>query len=71
MWCCQDISTLENMHCSKLFKILRKKECNIFSELSEAHRFEQIGMGGGVGVGTPFSVGQRGIEKKPTICGVT
>ncbi|CAJ1380886.1 unnamed protein product [Effrenium voratum] len=24
------------MHCSKLFKILRKKECNIFSELSES-----------------------------------
>ncbi|CAJ1429770.1 unnamed protein product [Effrenium voratum] len=34
--CYNDISTLENMHCSKLFKILRKKECNIFSELSES-----------------------------------
>lgn len=33
--CYNDMSCLENMHCSKLFQILAKHECNLFSELNE------------------------------------
>jgi len=33
--CYNDMSCLENMHCSKLFQILGKKESNLFSELNE------------------------------------
>lgn len=32
----KDMSCLENMHCSKLFQILGKKESNLFSELDQA-----------------------------------
>lgn len=33
--CYNDMSSLENMHCSKLFQILAKHDCNLFSELNE------------------------------------
>ena len=51
------MSCLENMHCSKLFQILAKHECNLFSELNEA-QLENLGalklfaLGGSIDIGS-------------------